>query len=69
MPKTPSHPPTKQVDISADAFDQRLRDLAELYRLGMSLRDVKLVGKAEDLRRRTFVDWPRAAQATQRSAP
>ncbi|GEM_PF-1569257 len=46
MPKAGSHLPTRQVDMSAEAIDQRLRDLAQLYKLGMSLRDVTLVGKA-----------------------
>ncbi len=30
MPKTVSHPPTRHVDMSAEAIDQRLRDLAQL---------------------------------------
>ncbi len=57
------------VDMSAEAIDQRLRDLAQLYKLGMSLRDVKLVGKATDLRRETGGDGPRAAPAAPRAAP
>ena len=69
MPKTESHLATRQVDMSAEAIDQRLRDVAQLHRLGMSLRDVKLVGKARDLRRNTIGDGPRAAPAASRSAP
>lgn len=67
MPKTASHVPTRQVDMSAEAIDQRLRDLAQLYKLGMSLRDVKLVGKAVDLGRKAAEDGPRAAPAAERS--
>lgn len=67
MPKTVSHPPTPQVDMSAEAIDQRLRDLAQLYRLGMSLRDVKLVGKTVALRRKATGDSPRANEDSQRS--
>lgn len=69
MAKPVTHVPTRQVDISDEAIDQRLRDLAQLYRLGMSLRDVKLVGKAVDLRREAAGDGPRAAPAARRSGP
>ena len=69
MPKTASHAPTRQVDMSPKAIDQRLRDLAQLYKLGMSLRDVKLVGKAADLRREAAEDGRRAAPAAERSGP
>ncbi len=69
MAKPVSHVPTRQVDMSAEAIDQRLRDLAQLYKLGMSLRDVKLVGKAVDLRRKAAEDGPRAAPAAKRSSP
>ncbi len=69
MPKTTSHLPTQRVDMSPEAIDQRLRDLAQLYKLGMSLRDVKLVGKAVDLRRKAAEDGPRAAPAAKRSGP
>jgi ribosomal protein L13E len=55
--------------MSAEAIDQRLRDLAQLYKLGMSLRDVKLLGKAVDLRRKAAEDGPRAAPAAKRSGP
>ena len=50
MPKSLSHPPTAPVDMSAGAIDRRLRDLGQLYKLGMSLRDVQLVGRAADIR-------------------
>ncbi len=66
MPKTQSHPSARQVDMSAEAIDRRLRDLAQLYKLGMSLRDVTLVGKATDARREDGGDGPRTAQATRR---
>lgn len=58
MPKTQSHPSARQVDMSAEAIDRRLRDLAQLYKLGMSLRDIKLVGKATDVRGEADADGP-----------
>jgi len=66
MPKTVSHPSARQVDMSAEAIDRRLRDLAQLYKLGMSLRDVTLVGKAADVRREAGGDGPRTAQSARR---
>ena len=38
-PPDPKHP-----DMSPEAIDQRLRDLAQIYKLGMSLRDAKWLG-------------------------
>ncbi len=43
MAKTELDPLMRPIDMSAEAIDQRLRDLAQLYRLGMSLRDVQRV--------------------------
>jgi hypothetical protein len=40
----------RQVDMSSAAIDRRLRDLAELYKLGIELRDVRRVGKVKDRR-------------------
>lgn len=38
---------TKTVDMSPDAIDRRLRDLSQLYELGMALRDAKRIGPIE----------------------
>ena len=35
---------TKQVDMSAEAIDARLRDLSQLYALAMSLQQVTFLG-------------------------
>ena len=40
-----------KVDMSPDAVDQRLRDVAQLYKLGVSLRDAELLGSVEEMRR------------------
>lgn len=34
-------------DMSPEAIDQRLRDLAQIYKLGMSLRDAKWLGPVD----------------------
>lgn len=34
--------------MSSEAIDQRLRDLAQLWRLGMELADVQVIGKLSD---------------------
>jgi hypothetical protein len=38
----------KEVDMSPDAIDRRLRDLAGLYRLGMSLKEAVYIGPVEE---------------------
>ncbi len=38
------------VDMSPEAIDQRLRDVSQLYKLGMSIKGAKRVGKAKDLK-------------------
>ncbi|HPM79447.1 MAG TPA: hypothetical protein PLF81_02045 [Candidatus Anammoximicrobium sp.] len=40
-----------EVDMSPEAVDQRLRDVAQLYRLGVALRDAELLGLVEETRR------------------
>jgi hypothetical protein len=40
---------TKTVDMSPEAIDRRLRELAGLYRLGMSLQGARRLGKLRDL--------------------
>lgn len=37
--------------MSPEAVDQRLRDVAQLYELGISLRDAELLGSVEEIRR------------------
>ncbi|MBX7224324.1 MAG: hypothetical protein K1Y36_30695 [Blastocatellia bacterium] len=37
------------IEMSQEAVDQRLRDVAELYRLGMSIKQAKYLGKARDI--------------------
>lgn len=34
-----------RVDMSPEAIDRRLRDLAQIYKLGMSLRGAKWLGQ------------------------
>lgn len=41
-----------RVDMSPDAIDRRLRDTAQLYALGMALREARLLGPVEEVRRR-----------------
>ena len=38
-PPDPKHP-----DMSPEAIDRRIRELAQIYKLGMSLRDAKWLG-------------------------
>ena len=35
-------------DMSPEAIDHRLRELAQLYKLGMAIQKAKYVGKAKD---------------------
>lgn len=42
-----ANPDPKHPDMSPEAIDQRLRDLAQIYKLGMSLRDAKWLGPIE----------------------
>lgn len=39
-----------EVDMSPEAIDRRLRDLAQIYRLGCSLKKARFLGKVEDLK-------------------
>lgn len=39
----PEHPP--KVDMSPQAIDRRLRELGQLYELGMSLQKARRIGK------------------------
>ncbi|MBI4749105.1 MAG: hypothetical protein HY774_11490 [Acidobacteria bacterium] len=38
-------------DMSQEAVDQRLRDVSELFQLGMSLQKATYLGKAKDILR------------------
>jgi hypothetical protein len=40
---------TIQVDMSAAAIDQRLRDVSQLRKLGLSLAGARYLGKVKDL--------------------
>jgi hypothetical protein len=40
------------VDMSPEAIDQRLRELGQLYRLGMSLRKARLLGPLQEVQQR-----------------
>ncbi len=42
------YPDPKHPDMSPEAIDQRLRDVGQLYRLGMSLRDAKWLGPVSE---------------------
>ena len=44
-------PANKGVDMSPKAIEQRLRDVAELYQLGMALRRARFLGKTVELRK------------------
>jgi hypothetical protein len=55
---------TKPVDMSAEAIDQRLRDLGQLYKLGVSLRSARRLGRVRDLT--SSVDTEPAESPTQR---
>jgi hypothetical protein len=41
-----------ETDMSPEAVDLRLRELAQLYRLGMALQEAELLGSAEEVRGR-----------------
>jgi hypothetical protein len=40
-----------EVDMSEEAIDRRLRELGQLYRLGMELRGARWLGTVEELAR------------------
>lgn len=42
----------RNVDMSPEAIDQRLRDVASLYQLGMSLMSAKRLGTVAEVRER-----------------
>jgi len=36
-------------DMSPEAIDRRLRELGELYKLGIAIREAKHIGKVKDI--------------------
>jgi hypothetical protein len=40
---------TIEVDMSPEAVDQRLREMGQLYRLWLTMRQARFIGRAEDL--------------------
>ena len=42
----------RRVDMSSEAIDRRLRELAQLYKMGMSIRRARRIGPQKDPRRR-----------------
>lgn len=45
----PPKPLQLKFDMSQEAVDQRLRDVSELFRLGISLQKATYLGKAKDI--------------------
>lgn len=43
--------PVIRADMSPKAVERRLRDWGQLFKLASSLKNVKLVGKTEELRK------------------
>ncbi len=37
----PESRPTKEVDMSPEAIDRRLRNVSQLYKLGMAIREAR----------------------------
>ena len=44
-------PENRAVDMSPKAIERRLRDVSELFQLGMALRRARFLGKTVELRR------------------
>ncbi len=40
----------RQVEMSPEAIDRRLLDLAQLYKLGIAIRDARRLGKVNEIR-------------------
>lgn len=53
MTYNPTHQATKEVDMSPEEIDRRLRNLSQLYKLGMAIRKARLkpLGTVEESRR------------------
>ena len=39
-----------QVEMSSEAIDRRLLDLAQIYKLGIAIRDARRLGKVNEIR-------------------
>ncbi len=39
-----------KVEMSPEAIDRRLKDLAQLYKLGIAIRDARRLGKVNEIR-------------------
>jgi hypothetical protein len=57
----PEFPP-RNVDMSPEAIDQRLRDVASLYQLGMLLPTAKRLGTVVEVRERDRLEAAARAQ-------
>ena len=55
------------VDMSPEAIDQRLRDVGQLYKLWLSFRDIRILGRAEDLKARGGSRQPAADRESEPS--
>lgn len=44
-----TNPAPRHPDMSPEAIDQRLRELAQIYMLGISLRDAKWLGPVNEV--------------------
>ena len=40
-----------KADMSPEAIDRRLKDLAQFYKLGMAIKQAKRIGKVKDIRK------------------
>ena len=40
-----------KADMSSEAIDRRLKDLAQLYKLGMAIRKAKRIGKFKNIQK------------------
>jgi hypothetical protein len=49
MPKTLKLHRSIEVDMSSEALERRMCDLAQLYRLGISIQSAKYLGKVKDV--------------------
>jgi hypothetical protein len=56
-----------EVDMSEEAFDRRLRDVGQLYKLWLVLREARDIGRREDLLRAEREAAARDAEADERA--
>ena len=48
-----SAPAARAVDMSPEAIDRRLRELSQLYELGLEIRGARWIGTVEEIAQRT----------------